>query len=63
MRTRLRASSLELLSQQIDDIEREFADLEEIWKAEKASLQGAASIKGEIEQARWISRRRAGPAT
>jgi ATP-dependent Clp protease ATP-binding subunit ClpB len=40
-----RASSWNCWSQQIDDIEREYADLEEIWKAEKASLQGAASIK------------------
>ena len=33
-------------------LEKEYADLEEIWKAEKASLQGAASIKGSLEQAR-----------
>jgi ATP-dependent Clp protease ATP-binding subunit ClpB len=56
---------LELLSQQIDDIEREYADLEEIWKAEKASLQGAASIKGEIEQLKLDleAARRAGDLT
>ncbi len=31
-------------------LEKEFADLEEIWKSEKASLQGAASVKEEIEK-------------
>ena len=43
---------LELLDEQIDKVEKEYADLEEVWKAEKASLQGAAQIKGEIEQAK-----------
>ncbi len=43
---------LEALQENIDDAEKEFADLEEIWKAEKASLQGAASIKEKLEQAR-----------
>jgi ATP-dependent Clp protease ATP-binding subunit ClpB len=33
-------------------MEKEYADLEEIWKAEKASLQGAAHIKEEVERAR-----------
>src|SRR6056297_1070712 len=46
------AKQLELLNEQIERVEREYADLEEIWKAEKASLQGAAQIKSEIEQAR-----------
>ena len=36
----------------IAEIEREFADLEEIWKAEKATLTGAADIKAELEKAR-----------
>src|SRR6056297_1493816 len=40
------------LDEEIARVEREYADLEEIWKAEKASLQGAAQIKSEIEQAR-----------
>ena len=43
---------LALLNEQIDKVEKEYADLEEVWKAEKASLQGAAQIKGEIEKAR-----------
>ena len=41
---------LEALQENIDDAEKEYADLEEIWKAEKASLQGAASIKEKLEQ-------------
>jgi ATP-dependent Clp protease ATP-binding subunit ClpB len=43
---------LEHLQEQIDDLGRQFADLEEIWKAEKASLQGAQQIKQQLEQAR-----------
>ena len=43
---------LEALQENIDDAEKEYADLEEIWKAEKASLQGAASIKEKLEQAK-----------
>ena len=41
---------LEQLNRDIDAVEREYSDLEEIWKAEKASLQGAAQIKSDIEQ-------------
>ena len=41
---------VELLDEQIETIEREFSDLEEIWKAEKAAVQGAAQIKSEIER-------------
>jgi ATP-dependent Clp protease ATP-binding subunit ClpB len=40
------------LEDDIAELEREFADLEEIWKAEKASMQGATHIKAELEQAR-----------
>jgi len=43
---------LEALNNQIHDLEREYADLDEIWKAEKASIQGAAQFKAELEQAR-----------
>ena len=43
---------VELLNEQIDIVQREFSDLEEVWKAEKASLQGAAQIKSELEQAK-----------
>ncbi|MBW8809544.1 MAG: AAA family ATPase, partial [Lysobacter sp.] len=37
---------------EIATLEREFNDLEEIWKAEKATLQGATKIKEQIEQAK-----------
>ncbi|MGH8086191.1 MAG: ATP-dependent chaperone ClpB [Lysobacter sp.] len=40
------------LQAEIDTLEREFNDLEEIWKAEKATLQGATRIKEQIEAAK-----------
>ncbi|MGH8501808.1 MAG: ATP-dependent chaperone ClpB [Gammaproteobacteria bacterium] len=40
------------LEQDIAALEREYSDLEEVWKAEKAALQGAAHIKEELERAR-----------
>ncbi len=40
------------LETEITELEREYNDLEEVWKAEKASLQGATKVKEEIEQAR-----------
>ncbi|MCL7929685.1 ATP-dependent chaperone ClpB [Halomonas llamarensis] len=43
---------LEALNNQIHELDREYADLDEIWKAEKASIQGAAQFKAELEQAR-----------
>lgn len=43
---------LEKLADEIKVVEREFADLDEIWKAEKASVQGTQSIKSNLEQAR-----------
>ncbi|HEX7113761.1 MAG TPA: Clp protease N-terminal domain-containing protein, partial [Steroidobacter sp.] len=43
---------LQALDDQIRTLEKEFADLEEVWKAEKASLQSAAHIKEELERAR-----------
>ena len=33
-------------------LEKEYSDLDEIWKAEKASVQGAAHIKEELERAK-----------
>ena len=33
-------------------LEREYADLEEIWKSEKAEVQGSAQIQQQLEQAR-----------
>ncbi|HED12630.1 MAG TPA: ATP-dependent chaperone ClpB [Gammaproteobacteria bacterium] len=43
---------LDKLQHKIDQLEREFSELEEIWKAEKADLQGSQSIKEQMEQAR-----------
>ncbi len=40
------------LQAQLDELEKEYADLEEIWKAEKAALQGATHIKEELERVR-----------
>ncbi|MBA3486359.1 MAG: ATP-dependent chaperone ClpB [Lysobacter sp.] len=40
------------LEAEIATLEREFNDLEEVWKAEKATLQGATRIKEQIEQGR-----------
>jgi len=44
---------LKVLQEEIDELEREFADLEEIWKAEKATLEGAAQVKEDLERARF----------
>ena len=48
------AASKELaqLDEQIESIEREYADLEEIWLAEKAAVQSVTQIKSDIEQAK-----------
>ncbi|MBA4693217.1 MAG: ATP-dependent chaperone ClpB [Congregibacter sp.] len=43
---------LNQLDEQIEVIEREYADLEEVWLAEKAAVQGATQIKSDIEQAK-----------
>ena len=43
---------LEQLQVSLTELERQYADLEEIWKAEKASLEGTAHIKEELERAR-----------
>jgi len=53
---------LATLDEQLSGLEREYADLEEIWKAEKASVQGTAHIKEELERARldFEAARRAG---
>ncbi len=40
------------LEAQLGELEREYSDLAEIWKAEKAALQGATHIKEELERAR-----------
>ena len=50
------------LLEEIGELEKEYADLEEIWKAEKASLQDTQAIKSSLEKARieMESARRAG---
>ncbi|MBC6414583.1 MAG: ATP-dependent chaperone ClpB [Chromatiales bacterium] len=40
------------LDDEITELEKEYADLEDIWKAEKAAMQGTTTIKEELEQAR-----------
>jgi ATP-dependent Clp protease ATP-binding subunit ClpB len=40
------------LEAQITKLEKEYADLEEVWKAEKALVQGEAQIKEELERMR-----------
>jgi ATP-dependent Clp protease ATP-binding subunit ClpB len=40
------------LDEDIDELAKEYADLEQIWTAEKASLQDVAHIKSELEQAK-----------
>ena len=41
---------LGLIEEEIRKLEREYADLEEVWKAEKAAVQGTQHIKEEIEK-------------
>ncbi|WP_422422805.1 ATP-dependent chaperone ClpB [Pseudomonas sp. GZD-222] len=43
---------LEKLTEEIARLEREYADLEEIWTSEKAEVQGSAQIQQKIEQSR-----------
>jgi len=42
----------EILEAEISQLEREYSDLEEIWKSEKAALQGSTHIKEALERAR-----------
>ncbi|NMG53745.1 ATP-dependent chaperone ClpB [Aromatoleum aromaticum] len=43
---------LVLIRDEIDKLEREYANLDEIWRSEKASVQGSQHIKEEIEALR-----------
>ncbi|MDD3481318.1 ATP-dependent chaperone ClpB [Azovibrio restrictus] len=43
---------LALIEEEIAKLAKEYSDLEEIWKAEKAQVQGSAHIKEEIEKVR-----------
>jgi ATP-dependent Clp protease ATP-binding subunit ClpB len=41
---------LDIIQDEINQLEKEYADLEEVWKSEKASIQGVQSIKDEIDK-------------
>ena len=43
---------LALIEEEIKTLSREYADLDEIWKAEKAQVQGSAHVKEEIDRIR-----------
>ncbi|MDD9868714.1 MAG: ATP-dependent chaperone ClpB [Gammaproteobacteria bacterium] len=43
---------LDDLAAEVGKLEKEYADLEEIWKSEKAMMQGATQVKEELEKAR-----------
>jgi ATP-dependent Clp protease ATP-binding subunit ClpB len=53
---------LKTLEETLRNLEKEYADLEEVWKSEKATLQGAAQIRGELDRVRteFDAARRAG---
>jgi len=44
---------LGLIEEEIVKLEREVADLEDVWKAEKAQAQGSAHVKEEIDRIRF----------
>ena len=44
---------LALIEEEIVKLQREYADLEEIWKSEKATAQGSAHVKEEIEKIKF----------
>lgn len=41
------------LNTELETLEKQYADLDEVWKAEKASLQNEQQIKTELEQAQF----------
>ncbi|MEG0412131.1 MAG: ATP-dependent chaperone ClpB [Comamonas sp.] len=43
---------LQLIEDELGELEREYADLDEIWKAEKASAQGSEQIRKEVDSIR-----------
>ena len=43
---------LSTLEEEVEKLEREYSDLEEVWKSEKAALQGSQHIKEELERTR-----------
>ncbi len=53
---------LAALQDTLSGLEKEYADLEEVWKSEKAALQGAAQVRADLDRVRGEleSARRAG---
>ena len=49
---KLTRKTLDQLNQTINQLEREYADLEEIWNTEKAAVQGSQHVKEQLEQVR-----------
>jgi ATP-dependent Clp protease ATP-binding subunit ClpB len=43
---------LKTLEETLNNLQKEYADLEEVWKSEKAQVQGTAHIRAELERAR-----------
>ncbi|MDX1405627.1 MAG: ATP-dependent chaperone ClpB [Woeseiaceae bacterium] len=43
---------LDDLEKQLKELEKEFSDLEDVWKSEKAAMQGTTHLKEELERAR-----------
>jgi len=43
---------LATLQETLTGLEKEYADLEEIWKSEKAALQGAAQVRADLDRVR-----------
>jgi ATP-dependent Clp protease ATP-binding subunit ClpB len=54
---------LATLQETLQGLEKEYSDLEEIWKSEKASLQGAATVREELEKVKLDMEARAAKAT
>jgi ATP-dependent Clp protease ATP-binding subunit ClpB len=44
---------LGLIEEEIVKLEKEYADMEEVWKSEKAQAQGSATVKEEIDKIRF----------
>jgi len=45
-------AELKALNTQIDELEKEYADLNEIWQSEKALVKGSQQLKDELDKAR-----------
>lgn len=45
-------AQLKLLNEQISELEKQYADLNDIWQAEKALVKGSQALKDELDKAR-----------